>query len=473
MAQHAELRNLDSGSILGPYRIARRLGEGGMGQVFEAIHQTIERYVALKVLRPEYAANSDVAARFFDEARAVNRIDHPCIVQISDYGRAEDGTTYLVMELLRGESLSRRLFHHRDKPLPISEVLRITWQIADALRAAHAQGIVHRDIKPDNIMLVPDPIAPGGERVKVLDFGIAKLAQGAAHFTAINAVMGTPRYMSPEQCRNTSAVDDKSDVYSLGVLIYKLLSGRCPFESDGAPEIMCMHLFKEPPPLHALAPHAPPSLLELTSRLLQKDGAARPSMAEVEDALWRLGASTPGRGHHSDLTKLGSSSEGAALVPLRELAAWSPAGPEAGSTLDRHAAETRRGARRLPHLIAALATGALLCALTWLMRGEPRRSQRQIPPRRTALTTVGPPSSTAAPVIPSAAIQPSGTATEPPQQAAEITDPNIRPVAPELGKLNPSTPARLAPRTALRAPPAKVPQREPPKQVAKEISYED
>ena len=199
-------------STLGPYQIANKIGEGGMGAVYSARHVSIEREVAIKFLAREYAASSDLVLRFFNEARAAARIDHPGIVQIFDSGLLPDGTPYIVMELLKGESLSCRL---RSSGSSTRQSMQVAWQVASAISAAHAVGIVHRDLKPDNVMLIPDPFIDGGERVKILDFGIAKLSFSRKTNTASNVIMGTPRYMSPEQCRGAAHVDDRSDVYSL------------------------------------------------------------------------------------------------------------------------------------------------------------------------------------------------------------------------------------------------------------------
>jgi serine/threonine-protein kinase len=184
---------------IGSYRIVRKLGQGGMGEVFEAVHETIERRVAIKLLRPERARNAAAAARFFNEARAVNRIDHPGLVQVSDYGETPDGSIYIVMELLRGETLGQRLA--RRGRLGLAEVLLLCRQVASVLVAVHEKGIIHRDLKPDNMMFVPDPDTPGGERVKLLDFGIAKLTlegDAARVRTSTDMLIGTPVYMSPE-----------------------------------------------------------------------------------------------------------------------------------------------------------------------------------------------------------------------------------------------------------------------------------
>lgn len=178
-------------SRIGSYLITRKLGEGGMGAVYEALHEAIERRVAIKVLHPEFAKNADVAMRFFNEARAVNRVDHPGIVQIADYGRLPDGTAYIVMEFLKGETLSSRM-RRAGGALPLVDVLQLGSLIAETLAAAHAMGIVHRDLKPDNIMVIADPQMPSGERPKLLDFGIAKLTDNAGGSkTHTNALMGT------------------------------------------------------------------------------------------------------------------------------------------------------------------------------------------------------------------------------------------------------------------------------------------
>lgn len=268
---------------IGPYRIERLLGEGGMGAVYEGLHENTARRVAIKVLHPEYARDATMTTRFFNEARAVNKIEHPGILQVFDYGRQADGCAYIAMELLKGETLSSRLARG-PTPRPLGEALRLAWQIAAALAAAHKNGIVHRDLKPDNVMIVPDPDAPGGERTKLLDFGIAKLveaARGNQFKTQSQVVMGTPQYMSPEQCKGASHVDDKTDVYALGVLLFELLAGRTPFVTESNGEYIGMHLFRQPPRLNELAPSIPTDLAALVDSMLLKDKLARPAMAQV------------------------------------------------------------------------------------------------------------------------------------------------------------------------------------------------
>lgn len=279
-------------SVLGPYRIVRELGAGGMGTVFEAIYETIERRVAIKILHPEFAKNADVTARFFNEARAVNRIEHPGLVQISDYARLPDGTAYIVMEFLKGESLASHIKRMRGK-MSVAHTLVLGWQVADALAAAHAKGIVHRDLKPDNVMLVADTVAPSGVRAKLLDFGIAKLAEAAQAGqvkTRTDAIMGTPRYMSPEQCRGAHEVDDKADVYSLGIMLYVMLAGCPPFEGEGVGEVLAKHIYEPAPALRDVAPEVPHDVASYVQGLLAKDKNQRPPMKAVFEELGNLAA---------------------------------------------------------------------------------------------------------------------------------------------------------------------------------------
>ena len=208
---------------IGPFRVVRRLGQGGMGVVFEGVHEEIERRVAIKLLKSEFARDREVARRFFNEARAVNRVGHPGIVQVSEFGHQPDGTAYLVMEYLEGKTLRQLQLDHNGA-LPLFETTQLARQIAAALNAAHQKGIIHRDLKPENVMLVADDAVPGGLRAKLLDFGLAKVLTQAAvtlSKTPDHHIMGTPIYMSPEQCQSAAQVDEKADVYSFGVMLYE------------------------------------------------------------------------------------------------------------------------------------------------------------------------------------------------------------------------------------------------------------
>lgn len=270
-----------------------------MGSVFEGLHELIERKVAIKVLHPEFASQPEFTARFFNEARAVNRVAHPGIVQISDFGQLPDSTAYIVMEFLHGESLAKRLMD-RNGPLAMERALNLSSQLADALAAAHDKGIIHRDLKPDNVMIVPDTKAPGGERTKLLDFGIAKLVdEGLLEKgpglvkTSTNSIMGTPYYMSPEQCRAAGKVDGRSDVYSLGVMMYEMLSGVRPITGDGQGDIIVKHITEEPTPLRNRMPELPVAVGALVHRMMVKDREQRPSMQEVTSELDALSEQFP------------------------------------------------------------------------------------------------------------------------------------------------------------------------------------
>ena len=281
------------GQLVGHYKVVRKIGDGGMGSVFEAVHEGIGRHVAIKVLRPQYSKDSLIVTRFFNEARAVNIVTHPGIVGSFDYGQLPDGTAYIVMEYCDGESLSGRIKRLRGPFGP--DALRIGRQIAAALAAAHGKGIVHRDLKPDNVIIVADAEAPGGERAKVLDFGIAKIIgdQGAGAnngLTQMGAVMGTPRYMSPEQCKGSGNVDGKTDVYALGVLMFIMLTGKAPFDAEGTGALMAMHIYQPPPNLSEIEPMVSPPAEALVLQMLAKDPTERPSMLEIVAQLERIGA---------------------------------------------------------------------------------------------------------------------------------------------------------------------------------------
>jgi serine/threonine protein kinase len=280
------------GRRIGPYRIDRLLGVGGMGAVYEARRDLINRRVALKTLHPHVAQDQVAVGRFFNEAKALSQLEHPGIVHIFDFGYSEEGIAYLAMEFLHGQSLAGRLQRHlaAGQSIPLHRILQIAKEAAEVLSLCHRQGIVHRDLKPENLMLVADPVAPAEERIKVLDFGIAKFlhhADGAAPKTGAKELLGTPMYMSPEQFTAATEVDGKSDVYSLGCLLYEAISGQPPFMASESWQFVGMHLFQTPAPLQSRAPHAPESVYKLVNRLLVKDRNARPDMAQVQTELTR------------------------------------------------------------------------------------------------------------------------------------------------------------------------------------------
>jgi len=278
------------GQKVGNYAVVKLLGQGGMGQVFEAVHEQLRRRAAIKVLRPEYSRNKEVVARFFNEALAVNVIQHPSIVSVFESGCLPDGSAYIVMEFLDGVNL-QSLVESRGA-LAEAEALLLARQAASALAAAHAKEIVHRDLKAENVMLVNDPEVPGGKRVKILDFGLAKIAAKHAGAHAIvtkdGTQMGTPAYMAPEQWMSATMADAKTDAYALGVLLYLMLTGQFPFDGDNINQLMTQHMYEAPASLRKLAPTLSHQTVDLVDALLAKTQKARPTMAEASARIEKL-----------------------------------------------------------------------------------------------------------------------------------------------------------------------------------------
>src|SRR4051794_23546327 len=261
------------GKSVGNYAIKAKLGEGGMGAVYLGEHPLIGKRVAIKVLLEELSSKEDIVQRFFNEAKAVNDIGHQNIVDIVDFGKMKNDNggadiVYFIMEFLDGESLAARL---RRTGLSFKETTHVMTQCCSALAASHAKGIVHRDLKPENIYLCPR----GTDKnfIKILDFGIAKLTgdTGQSHKTRTGLVIGTPTYMSPEQCEGKGLIDHRSDVYSLGVVMYELLTGRVPFPGDGFGEILVAHLTKTPESPSTINPDVTPQLEAIVMHSIEKD----------------------------------------------------------------------------------------------------------------------------------------------------------------------------------------------------------
>ena len=269
--------DLPPGAHAGPWIIEGELGRGGMGVVYGVVHETIGKRAALKVVHRRVLDARGRADRVLLEARLVNQVRHPNIVDIFETGTLRDGRPYIVMERLDGQSLGDRA---DDGKLLPDEVIAILLQICDALIAAHAAGVVHRDLKPDNVFLAANPDDPAAPRAKLLDWGIAKDMNHDAHQTIEGQLVGTPQYLSPEQARG-GETGPATDVYSLGVMAYELFLEELPFVAETAAELMVMHLRAPPPPPSELWPDVPPRLEELVLAMLAKAPAYRPSIREV------------------------------------------------------------------------------------------------------------------------------------------------------------------------------------------------
>ncbi len=278
-------QTLAPGTDVGGYIVEGILGKGGMGVVYGATHAVIGKKAAIKVLRAEVSMSATAVARFIQEARAVNQIGHPNIIDIFDYGTLPDGRAYHLMDLLQGESLRQRL---RRGFLHPSEAANVIEGISSALIAAHDKGFVHRDLKPDNVYLITKD--EGWPDIKLLDFGLAKLMPEmgtAAFITKTGVMIGTPEYMSPEQARGLP-VDYRTDVYALGILMFEILSGERPFPTLEAFAMLQCHAEEIPPSIASLVSGLPDEMVQLVDSMLSKEPAARPSLAAVRTVIRRL-----------------------------------------------------------------------------------------------------------------------------------------------------------------------------------------
>jgi serine/threonine-protein kinase len=274
-------------TIEGKYLIEQLLGVGGMGYVYRARHKIIDKRVAIKILKSDASREKEMAERFFQEAKNASSIGHPHIVDITDFGNLPDGAAFFVMEFLDGKSLGGVLEAQAGRPMAVPRVIHLAKQIAHGLGAAHARGVVHRDLKPDNVMLVHRGLDK--DFVKILDFGIAKAVnETTQRITKAGAVFGTPHYMSPEQAAGTP-VDQRTDIYSLGVILYEMSSGRVPFDADNFMGILTQHMYKAPVSMLALVPPpdgVPPGLDAIVRKCLSKQPEQR--YASMEDLITDL-----------------------------------------------------------------------------------------------------------------------------------------------------------------------------------------
>jgi serine/threonine protein kinase len=407
------------------YRIEKLLATGGMGEVYQVSHVRTGGLLAVKVLHREVASNPEVYRRFQEEARTTSGLRHPHIVQVTDFDQDDDGTPFLVMEMLDGEDLYERL--NREGRLSVPQVLELGRQVGSALHAAHKSGIVHRDVKPQNIFLVRHQVGDDWVEVaKVVDFGLSKIQQGERQ-TGEHLVAGTPYYMSPEVLQGPSAaLDGRADQFSLAVVLYRALSGRLPFDGDDVMDVLLQVLRKQPPPLRELAPEVPQHVIEAIERAMSKDRAARfPTMTAFVRAL--LGAqagwsSSPGvsgsmyvgnivtaevRGNSGQLAPAGpggpgqaqalymSSLNGSLSVSMNTPMNSSMNAPlSSSSNPSWHSSVTGMNGQRMPALsrgrrallagIGGAAVGGLLLGVLVIPAHLPQRKGGEAPPARVS-----------------------------------------------------------------------------------------
>lgn len=324
------------GETVGPYRIVEKLGQGGMATVFKAYHPALDRYVAIKVLHPAFQEDPHFLARFQREARIVAKLDHPNIVPIFDFSEHR-GHPYLVMRFVEGETLKARL---AKGPLSLEEVWRVVRAVGDALSYAHRQGILHRDIKPSNIILTPDG------HVYLTDFGLARMAQAGESTLSRDMMVGTPQYISPEQAKGETDLDVRTDIYSLGVVLYELLVGRVPFQADTPYAVIHDHIFSPLPLPRSINPDLPEPLERVLLKALAKDPDDRfQSVGEMVRAFEEA---------------LGMASTVAAPLPETVVA------PRPVETVPPAQEKPRPRRRRRWWVWALVALGVLLCGVVFL-----------------------------------------------------------------------------------------------------------
>ncbi|MCC7073939.1 MAG: serine/threonine protein kinase [Deltaproteobacteria bacterium] len=446
------------GSVVGGYRLVDRLGKGGMGVVYRAEHQRLGKKVAIKMLRPDLVADRALVQRFFDEARAATRIGHDGIVEIFDFIEEGEQRCY-VMELLEGHAVSAEL---DNKPMPPERVVTIGVQVASALAAAHDAGVIHRDLKPDNVFLRKS--SDGGVKVKLLDFGIAKLKESddaGASLTQTGVVLGTPAYMSPEQLEGLK-IDARSDIYALGVLLYEMATGMRPFRGRTVAEVVLKHVRDAPvPPSQAGGVPLPFALETTILACLEKDRERRPqTMKDVISLLEEVGPRT---------TVL------PAATPATPTGATARAHVHTGATQPVSTGKLSTGelaSVRSPLRVALWAIGgvvvvALLGAGTWvgatrLMAARREASGPPVVATDPALPSAPPaPDPPAPPVEPAAATPATAPAPEPPVAAPVVTEAPMAEPPPAASAPAPKKPAAAKPLP--RKPASKKPTPKPPK----------
>jgi len=364
--------------LLGRYRIVRKLGEGGMGAIYEAEHELIGRKLAVKCLHKQFSQDSEVVERFKREARAATMIGNEHIIDVTDMGEFADSTPFIVMEYLDGREFAEVI--EKDGPLSIGRTVHIITQVCDALAAAHTKGIVHRDLKPENIFLVSR--RGRADFVKVLDFGVSKIRESAekiqGSLTRTGITMGTPHYMSPEQAQGLRDTDHRTDLYALGVITYLALTGEVPFDGDTLPALMVKVMTSEPMPMGAYRMDIPEGLEDIVQKMLCKRAADRFSSAEEVASALQVYA------HLGDPPVLGRDSS---LPPARPHVPRSVRPPFHGVRAGKEVSRIRSVTAFMPtrKRVAWIGAFALVTAvLTFLIFDQLSSSRSAIQPRTSA-----------------------------------------------------------------------------------------
>jgi serine/threonine protein kinase len=432
--------------LAGKYRVERVLGIGGMGVVVAAMHLELDERVAVKFLAPNMPAQPDAIARFVREAKAAIKIRSDHVVRVLDSGKLDSGAPYIVMEYLDGLDLHAVL--EAEGPLSVDLAVDYVIQACDAIGAAHALGIIHRDLKPGNLFLTKR--SDGSGLVKVLDFGISKVMSGSAisapaGLTTTTTIMGTPAFMSPEQLRSTRHVDARADIWSMGTILFALLTGEPPYAGESTADIAAKIIRDPPPPLRALRPDAPEGLEQVIACCLEKDPDARYSgIAELAEAL--LPFAPPGaRASAERLAKQISTRQlgAAATLPSTRPPAFSTPGPRTNSSATRTASAwgeakiEERAPKRGRSFVALVTVGAAVIVGATVALVMPRGEMHGIPMPSGAHAAAAPatalPESRPTPAI--IALPTSGTAPAPSQSAAPLASasaaPSVKP--PSIG----------------------------------------
>jgi tRNA A-37 threonylcarbamoyl transferase component Bud32 len=392
--------------ISGTYRVVRRVGAGGMGEIYEATHARLAGRYAIKLLRPEVAAASDALARFEREARVTSALQHPNIVQVVDFSVIEGGgAPYLVMEFLDGPELAQLM--KRGGPLPVPRIVSYVKQIASGLMAAHEKDVVHRDLKPQNIFVLK-PVGQDDELVKIVDFGISKVADVTTTITSMSTVMGTAHYMSPEQARGrVDEIDARSDQFSLAVIVYEMLTGHDAFTGDNVSSLVYQIVHEEPRALLEPGSPIPAPLVPVLRRALSKDKARRFPTVRAFATAFEEAAAAPAGATLDTIASRRSLLDARVDAPRRRRGVWLGAG--------------------------VVVLGVVLVVVAWPMSHKPAASAVVVAPPASTAAPPRAPVAVAAPAPPKAEV--AKVEAAPPPAPAE-------PAKPEGAPRNVARPAR-------------------------------